>query len=131
METQLVTNDFLYGGKRNSFLNIEIDRALNDNLKTLSHIMLRSKRAEAKLRLEDSLFRGLIVPKKFTDPADGLCRKGTLRMTLILDLNANALLTEAARSAGRHRYEEAILRLQAHLDYYEFFVTPEFNKLKI
>lgn len=104
-----------------------IDPELHRALTRAANTSMRSKRVEARLRLEDSLTRKL----KLKPTPSKLASKGTMYVTIDLDGRLNSILNERAQLSGRTKSDEAIYLIQAHIDHYELFVTPELNQIRI
>ncbi|MBK5145554.1 TraY domain-containing protein [Budviciaceae bacterium BWR-B9] len=108
-------------------INVALDVGLHEALEKAALTTWRSKRVEAKVRLEDSLSRRLhINPVK--KPAKHTITVKTL--SIFIKPALNNLLNESARVSGLTKNDEAVRRIQAHLEYYDLFINPDFCKLR-
>lgn len=118
----------IYNDENIKAITVSLNVELHKDLQDAADVLLRSKRLETMARLMDSLKRVpavKIIP--FGKRGQQVNRKA---MSLFLDKDIDRQLMKVAMQSGRHKYVEAELRIQAHIDQYELFVTPELFKLR-
>lgn len=127
MSHNRVVENYIYPKMQSVKICMCVDPDLHRALSRAANVSKRSKRSETRLRLEDSLTRKLSLKPTFT----GLVPKRSMYITIDLDARLNSLLNEYAQLSGRTKSDEAIYLIQAHIDHYELFVTPELNQMRI